>query len=220
MSVVQLSSLSKLRIEGLIRYHKRVTRHFSYFAACPNFEQQHSLLLMPMMCKTTLVNKDKACCSSKNLLRPQDEFFHSVAARLFGKVNMPALKPSEITESEYEICAEETLDSLTEFFEDLPENESCSEDYDCAYGAGVLTVHIGCDEGTYVLNKQCPNKQIWLSSPLSGPKRYDYFDGQWIYLRDGKGLHHLLEEELTEILGFKIKLKNCKLYSWGIHDAK
>ncbi|KAI4099522.1 MAG: hypothetical protein L6R37_005949 [Teloschistes peruensis] len=28
--------------------------------------------------------------------------------------------------------------------------------------------------GTYVLNKQPPNKQIWLSSPKSGPKRYDY----------------------------------------------
>lgn len=25
-----------------------------------------------------------------------------------------------------------------------------------------------------MLNKQPPNKQIWLSSPLSGPKRYDY----------------------------------------------
>lgn len=25
-----------------------------------------------------------------------------------------------------------------------------------------------------MLNKQPPNKQIWLSSPVSGPKRYDY----------------------------------------------
>lgn len=33
--------------------------------------------------------------------------------------------------------------------------------------------------GTYVLNKQPPNKQIWLSSPISGPKRYDWvaYDG-------------------------------------------
>lgn len=28
--------------------------------------------------------------------------------------------------------------------------------------------------GTYVLNKQPPNKQVWLSSPVSGPKRYDW----------------------------------------------
>ena len=30
--------------------------------------------------------------------------------------------------------------------------------------SGVLTVRLG-DNGTYVLNKQPPNKQIWLSSP-------------------------------------------------------
>lgn len=44
------------------------------------------------------------------------------------------LRASEITEAEYEALAEETLDSLTEFFEDLPENVSCNDDYDCAYG--------------------------------------------------------------------------------------
>lgn len=60
------------------------------------------------------------------------------------------------------------------------------------------------DVGTYVLNKQPPNKQIWLSSPVSGPKRYDWVvpegahetEGQWIYLRDGSNLTKLLNEEL------------------------
>lgn len=31
--------------------------------------------------------------------------------------------------------------------------------------SGVLTVKLG-DKGTYVVNKQPPNKQIWLSSPI------------------------------------------------------
>lgn len=35
---------------------------------------------------------------------------------------------------------------------------------------GVLTANTG-KAGTYVINKQTPNKQIWLSSPISGPKR-------------------------------------------------
>ena len=57
------------------------------------------------------------------------------------------------------------------------------------------------DNRTYVLNKQPPNKQIWLSSPLSGPKRYDYVTpasggGDWVYLRDGSTLSGLLEEEI------------------------
>jgi frataxin len=62
--------------------------------------------------------------------------------------------------------------------------------------------------GTYVINKQPPNKQIWLSSPISGPKRYDYVGSdenqrvgggggeEWVYLRDGSSLTELLREEL------------------------
>lgn len=63
--------------------------------------------------------------------------------------------------------------------------------------------------GTYVLNKQPPNKQIWLSSPISGPKRYDWVlsgesmhqkegsgNGEWVYLRDGTNLTSLLNKEL------------------------
>ena len=30
----------------------------------------------------------------------------------------------------------------------------------------MLTVKLGGDLGTYVINKQTPNKQIWLSSPV------------------------------------------------------
>lgn len=57
--------------------------------------------------------------------------------------------------------------------------------------------------GTWVINKQPPNKQIWLSSPLSGPKRYDFVslesgesNGEWVYLRDGSTMTKLLLEEI------------------------
>ena len=75
--------------------------------------------------------------------------------------------------------------------------------------------------GTYILNKQPPNKQIWLSSPVSGPKRYDWVvtpshvtqyekqetededdpgddgkGGNWIYLRDKSSLTGLLKKEV------------------------
>ena len=36
----------------------------------------------------------------------------------------------------------------------------------------MLTINLGGDYGVYVINKQTPNKQIWLSSPISGPQRY------------------------------------------------
>ena len=52
-----------------------------------------------------------------------------------------------------------------------------------------------------MLNKQPPNRQIWLSSPVSGPKRYDWVEGggegKWVYGRDGSGLTGLLRGELA-----------------------
>jgi frataxin len=77
-----------------------------------------------------------------------------------------------------------------------------------SHQAGVLTLTFP-PNGTYVLNKQPPNKQIWLSSPITGPKRYDYVllsegqdakegtgRGEWVYLRDGSSLTELLEKEI------------------------
>lgn len=84
----------------------------------------------------------------------------------------------------------------------LTENNLCLQ-------AGVLTLNFPRN-GTYVINKQPPNRQIWLSSPLSGPKRYDFVivsegqdakegtgAGDWIYLRDGSSLNDLLIKELN-----------------------
>lgn len=61
-----------------------------------------------------------------------------------------------------------------------------------------------------MINKQPPNKQIWLSSPTSGPKRYDYVVygesqghkedtavGDWVYLRDGSTINQLFRKELN-----------------------
>jgi len=74
--------------------------------------------------------------------------------------------------------------------------------------AGVLSLTYP-PNGTYILNKQPPNKQIWLSSPITGPKRFDWVVkgesmeakegsgvGDWIYLRDGTSLTELLRKEL------------------------
>ncbi|XP_062937067.1 frataxin, mitochondrial isoform X2 [Cynocephalus volans] len=74
---------------------------------------------------------------------------------------------SSLDETTYERLAEETLDSLAEFFEDLADKPYTFEDYDVSFGSGVLTIKLGGNLGTYVINKQAPNKQIWLSSPSS-----------------------------------------------------
>lgn len=61
--------------------------------------------------------------------------------------------------------------------------------------------------GTFVINRQTPNRQIWLSSPQSGPKRFDYVPseadprvGKWVYKHTGEVLHELLQQELSPII--------------------
>ncbi|KAK4163659.1 hypothetical protein QBC43DRAFT_300901 [Cladorrhinum sp. PSN259] len=123
-------------------------------------------------------------------------------------VEMPEVvkTPADISDGEYHAIADEFMERAVHHFEELQDARS---DIDVEFSAGVLKVTFGPDVGSYVINKQPPNKQIWLSSPKSGPKRYDYVmlgDGQqdkqdtasgdWIYLRDGSRLTDLLLEEV------------------------
>ncbi|XP_071436774.1 frataxin, mitochondrial [Pithys albifrons albifrons] len=119
---------------------------------------------------------------------------------------------SSLDETTYEKLAEETLDSLADFFEDLTDKPFTPEDYDVSLGSGVLTIKLGGDMGTYVINKQTPNRQIWLSSPTSGPKRYDWTGRNWVYSHDRVSLHELLSKEFSTALKTKLDL-SCLIYS-------
>ncbi|XP_062455770.1 frataxin, mitochondrial [Rhea pennata] len=119
---------------------------------------------------------------------------------------------SSLDETTYEKLAEETLDSLADFFEDLTDKPFTPEDYDVSLGSGVLTVKLGGNMGTYVINKQTPNRQIWLSSPTSGPKRYDWTGRNWVYSHDRVSLHELLSKEFSTALKTKLDL-SCLIYS-------
>ncbi|KAL8560928.1 hypothetical protein ACOMHN_019912 [Nucella lapillus] len=118
-----------------------------------------------------------------------------------------------LTEAAFENMVVETLDSLAECLDDLPDIATCHDDFDITFGDGVLTLKLGGPLGTYVINKQTPNKQIWLSSPTSGPKRYDLRDDHWVYSRDNEGLHTLLERELSAALKASVDLSPCAFYS-------
>lgn len=117
----------------------------------------------------------------------------------------PSCSVAELSDGEYHELADRYLDTVLAKFEEL---QDARDDVDIEYSSGVMTITVA-DKGTYVINKQPPNKQIWLSSPVSGPKRYDWCivgDGQgdkegtgtgnWIYMRDGVSLDELILDEL------------------------
>ncbi|XP_049870257.1 frataxin homolog, mitochondrial isoform X2 [Pectinophora gossypiella] len=110
-----------------------------------------------------------------------------------------------------EIC-NETLESLCDYFEQLVDETPDLKGADVTYSDGVLTVVLGPQYGTYVINRQTPNKQIWLSSPVSGPKRYDLVlkdGGYWVYKHDGIPLHRLLQNEISKIVKNKVEFHKC-----------
>ncbi|QIW96807.1 hypothetical protein AMS68_002325 [Peltaster fructicola] len=110
-----------------------------------------------------------------------------------------------VDDEEYHLHADEFINKVNERAEEIAEQRN---DVEVDYSAGVLTITMP-PNGTYVINKQPPNKQIWLSSPITGPKRYDWSisgesmdqkegsgTGEWIYIRDGSSLSDLLRKEL------------------------
>ncbi|KAK9354704.1 hypothetical protein V1505DRAFT_373484 [Lipomyces doorenjongii] len=141
-----------------------------------------------------------------------------VAARSLSSTNARAdeaedenldLKPDEISLNEYHAVADETLENILEHCEDLADTEP---KIDVELAQGVLTLILP-PHGTYVINKQPPNKQIWLSSPISGPKRYDLIDSQWTDHRDGTTMGNLLRHEISEVLGVEAIFNGVDDYS-------
>ncbi|KAG0381144.1 Mitochondrial chaperone Frataxin [Mortierella sp. AD032] len=116
----------------------------------------------------------------------------------------PTYTVSDLSEDDYHTASDASMDRMVEYFEDLGDEYEIPG-YDVEYQSGVMTLKLG-DKGTYVVNKQPPNKQLWLSSPTSGPKRYD-FDSEfkvWFYGRDHHSLKFLLDTEITKAIGIDI----------------
>ncbi|KAI0670111.1 Frataxin [Trametes maxima] len=112
----------------------------------------------------------------------------------------PQVNDSDLSSELYHRYADRVMNTMLEALEELLDDVGDPE-YEVEYSSGVLTLKLGRD-GTYVINKQPPNKQIWLSSPFSGPKRYDYDPAidEWVYYRDGDTLNQTLNRELSHAL--------------------
>jgi len=103
--------------------------------------------------------------------------------------------------------------TLTDLFDQLePQGYDKLDSFDIELSMGVLTIALGPELGTFVLNTQTPNRQLWLSSPKSGPARY-YWDSkerQWRATRDDHYLRQKLNSELQELCGISIPLTEEK----------
>lgn len=94
------------------------------------------------------------------------------------------------------------FESLTDSLLDTLE-ETIGAHVDAERQGGVLTVE--GDDGTWLVNKHAPTRQIWLSSPRSGARHYAYdaASGRWQDTRGGDDLLTLLSSELGLALAWR-----------------
>ncbi|KAL7146006.1 hypothetical protein ABFS83_06G012500 [Erythranthe nasuta] len=127
---------------------------------------------------------------------------------LIGESHGPAAidYSSTLQEDEFNRLANSTIHDLLEKLEEYGDTVEI-DGFDVDYGNEVLTLKLG-SLGTYVINKQTPNRQIWMSSPVSGPSRFDWDQNAqaWIYRRTKEALNKLLETELSNLCGGCISL--------------
>jgi iron donor protein CyaY len=112
---------------------------------------------------------------------------------------LPNLRRSFQSEAHYHPVADTTLDSIQDAVEEAldqynSQRSSSSVENEINNASGVLTIQLTMDASdsessvthTWVINKQTPNRQIWFSSPISGPKRFEFNeqDGKWYTTKD------------------------------------
>jgi frataxin len=115
------------------------------------------------------------------------------------------------TEGEYHKVADETLETIQDALDEVFESNPQPQEIEISYASGVLTISLP-PHGTWVLNKQTPNQQIWWSSPLSGPRRYEYEDGKWTFTRTGASetLGKSLKDEILELYQLQLDLRQVE----------
>jgi frataxin len=65
---------------------------------------------------------------------------------------------------------------------------------DAELQGGILTVE--GDDGTWIVNKHAPTRQVWLSSPKSGARHFAWDGKAWIDTRGDAELLAVLSAEL------------------------
>jgi len=103
-------------------------------------------------------------------------------------------------ESRFASAADQLLNLMADTIDDV-----LGDDIDAELQGGILTLSLESG-GQYVINKHAPNRQIWMSSPVSGATHYDFADGHWQSTRDPSArLPQVLAAELKAKFGADIE---------------
>lgn len=101
---------------------------------------------------------------------------------------------NSLDESRFGTLADATLEGFMDAID-----EALGDVMDADLENGILKIELDSG-GQYVINKHGPNRQIWMSSPVSGASHYNYDaeTGGWIATRGEGYLAEILASELEK----------------------
>ena len=132
------------------------------------------------------------------------------------KIHVPTVVSSNmqgvaLSEARFHEVSEHTLESIMSLL--APLESELDDDVDISYSQGVLNMNLG-KHGFWVINKQTPNRQLWWSSPISGPRRYEFHVAggggrieEWKGTADQKDMLGLLTAEILQVTGIDLLKK-------------
>ncbi|CCD25855.2 frataxin family protein NDAI_0G00790 [Naumovozyma dairenensis CBS 421] len=156
-----------------------------------------SLIAKQVYCSRISTNA-KSCMNKRNLINHNAKRFYAMGIT----TTKGEIIPDEILHlsmQTYHEQSDEFLENLMNIMETLSETYPENFGSEVEYSDGVFTMTVP-RVGSYIINKQPSNKQIWVSSPISGPNRFDFYKNDWRSLRDGKLLTDLLNDEFKDIV--------------------
>lgn len=90
---------------------------------------------------------------------------------------------------------------ITEYLDQLLEKIESSywQVLDCELNEGVLYIRTE-KLGNFIINRNIPRQELWLSSPFSGGSHFKYVAGEWVNTRTQESFEPLLFKELDQLV--------------------
>jgi frataxin len=70
---------------------------------------------------------------------------------------------------------------------------------ECEQSDGVVKIQTE-GKGIFIINRNIPRQELWLSSPFSGGAHFVFVDGQWVNTRTHEPFEPLLFSELDQLV--------------------
>lgn len=155
-----------IRSKTLLNLHSKLSRSYSL----RSITRSSLPYILNSSSSITSLSTSKKFITIDSKLYQSKRFFSSSSEEKEGQLSL----------RDYNILSDKVFDelcsSLSILVDDLMDLVD-AEDIDLEYAQGVLSLRLGekFQHKTWVLNKQGPNRQIWWSSPLSGPRRFEFY---------------------------------------------